>query len=89
LSIVHYWTFPIVLVVWLSARHGASRVATDGSKRTVAALAALSVVGFLLWPGPGMIVTVFQIGLCMYCVVHGQLFAGDSVRRVGSPAPPR
>jgi len=42
----------------------------------VAALAALSVVGFVLWPGPGLVVVAFQIGLCLYCVVHRQLFAG-------------
>jgi hypothetical protein len=43
----------------------------------VAALAALGVVGVLVWPGPGIAVVVFQTGLCLYCVLHRQLFAAD------------
>jgi hypothetical protein len=76
-SIIPFSTFPIVLVVWLAARHGASPVASDRSKRAVAALAAFSFVGFLLWPGPGILVALFQIGLCGYVLLHRQLTAGE------------
>jgi hypothetical protein len=43
----------------------------------VAALAALGVVCVLIWPETKIFDAVFQVGVCLYCVLHRQLFAGD------------
>jgi hypothetical protein len=77
---IPYWIVPIVLIVWLTARHFYSP-ATVRSKRVITGLAALSILGFVFWPGPGIAVTLFQTAVCLTIVFY------SLVRQAPAPTP--
>jgi hypothetical protein len=64
-----YWIVPIVLVVWLTARLFYTP-ATVRSRWVITGLAALSILGFVFWPGPGIAVTLFQTAVCLTIVFY-------------------
>jgi len=74
---IPYWVIPFVLLVWLTARH-LSSPASGRSKRVIAGLDAISVPGFVFWPGPGIALTMFQTAVCLTIAFYTLLRAAPA-----------